>query len=75
MKIVVYILYISTMSNITPLLKFDNLKECQAQALELSKKINKKEKVKYFCDPLKDNYVSQEYGYFYFLDLPYAENK
>jgi hypothetical protein len=74
MKIVVYILYISTMANVTPLLKFESLKECQTQAAELNKKINKKENVKYFCDYLKDNYVMDKHDYFYFLELPYAEN-
>ena len=74
MKIVVYIMYLSTMANVTPLLKFDSLKECQTQAIELNKKINKKENVKYFCDSIKDNYVSQDHDYFYYLELPYAEH-
>lgn len=74
MKIVFYVLYLSTIANTTPLLKYDSLKECKQQAVELNKKISKKENVKYFCDSLKDNYVSQDHDYFYYLELPYAEN-
>jgi hypothetical protein len=73
MKIIVYIMYISTVTNVTPLLKFDSLKECKSQATELNKRIDRKENVKYFCDSIKDNYVSRDHDYFYYLELPYAE--
>ena len=76
MNIVFYILYLSRMGTVEPMAKYESAKECRGQAIELNVRAKKnKQKVKYFCDQLKDNYVSKPFDYFYVLDIPYCNEK
>jgi hypothetical protein len=76
MNIVFYVLYLSRMQTMEPMAKYDSLKECKVQAIELNNRAKKnKQKIKYFCDQVRDNYVSKPFDYLYVLDIPYCDEK
>ena len=76
MNIFFYILYLSKADIVEPMAKYNSLLECKKQAIELNFEMKKsKRNIKYFCDQLRDNYVSKPFDYIYMLDIPYCDEK
>ena len=76
MKIVFYLLYLSRLDAIEPIAKYDSLQECRQQATALTQNVQKYNKdVRYFCDHVKDNYVTTPFDYMHVLDVPYCDEK
>jgi hypothetical protein len=71
MHVVFYVLFLNKFNVFEPLAKFKSLKECKKT--EISLMYHKKKN--FSCDQLRDEHLSKPFDYFYFLEIPYCDEK